>query len=40
MLGNGMTNGRKGDKKGKVFQELEQKLGMGENMKPDTSREL
>lgn len=35
-----MTNERQGDGKGKAFQEPEQKLGMGESMEPDTSREL
>ena len=35
-----MSNERKGDKKGKGFKEAEQKLGVGENVEPDTFREL
>ena len=35
-----MRNKRKGDEKGKKFEDPEQKLGMGENVEPDTFREL
>lgn len=35
-----MSNERKGDKKGKGLKETEQKLGVGENVEPDTFREL
>lgn len=35
-----MRDKRKGDEKGKVFKESEQKLGVGENVEADTFREL